>query len=89
MGADGYERGSGELGEDAERIAGTLKPGSTVIVWAGTDARPLLDCARALRLEEDGAGLIEVPDGANGRGLREVGCLPVAGPGLFGDGPGA
>jgi NADH-quinone oxidoreductase subunit G len=83
VGADGYERGSGELGEDAERIAGTLKPGSTVIVWAGTDARPLLDCARALRLEEDGAGLIEVPDGANGRGLREVGCLPVAGPGLL------
>jgi len=60
-----------------------LKPGSTVIVWAGTEARPLLDCARALRLEEDGAGLIEVPDGANGRGLREVGCLPVAGPGLL------
>ena len=84
LGAEGRERASGELGADAERIAGTLKPGSTVIVWAGADADPygLLDCARALGLDADGAGLIEVPDGANGRGLREVGCLPVAGPGL-------
>jgi NADH-quinone oxidoreductase subunit G len=55
-----------------------------VIVWAGADADALLDCARALGLQEDGAGLIEVPDGANGRGLREVGCIPVAGPGLAG-----
>jgi NADH-quinone oxidoreductase subunit G len=82
LGADGYERAPGELGADAERIAGALKPGSTVIVWAGGAADALLDCSRALRLDEDGAGLIEVPDGANGRGLQEVGCLPVAGPGL-------
>ena len=82
LGAAGYERARGELGADAERIAGALKPGSTVIVWAGPDARGLVGCARALRLEEYGAGLIEVPEGANGRGLREVGCLPVAGPGL-------
>ena len=66
----------GELGADAERIAGALKPGSTVIVWAGGGPGALLDCARALGLEEDGAGLLEVPDGANGRGLREVGCTP-------------
>ena len=30
----------------------------------------------------DGSGLLEVPDFANARGLREVGCLPDAGPGL-------
>ena len=30
----------------------------------------------------DGAGLLEVPEAANGRGLREVGCLPTAGPGF-------
>jgi NADH-quinone oxidoreductase subunit G len=28
------------------------------------------------------SGLIEVPSGANGRGLREVGCVPTLGPGL-------
>ncbi|MGH2926140.1 MAG: molybdopterin oxidoreductase family protein, partial [Solirubrobacterales bacterium] len=59
-----------------------LKPRSTVIVWAGDVAGEVVDCARVLGLDADGAGLIEVPDGANGRGLREVGCLPVAGPGL-------
>jgi NADH-quinone oxidoreductase subunit G len=82
LGVEGRQRAPGELGADAERIAGTLKPGSTVIVWAGSDPRALADCARALRLDADGAGLIEVPDAANGRGLREVGCLPIAGPGL-------
>ena len=30
----------------------------------------------------DGAGLLEIPRGTNGRGLREVGCLPNLGPGL-------
>jgi NADH-quinone oxidoreductase subunit G len=30
----------------------------------------------------EGAGLLEVPAGANGRGLRESGVLPNAGPGL-------
>jgi NADH-quinone oxidoreductase subunit G len=32
--------------------------------------------------EQDEGGLIEVPEAANGRGLREVGCLPDLGPGL-------
>ena len=76
-GAEGYERGSGELGADAERIAGVLRPGSTVIVWAGEPSQPLIDLARRLDCK-----LMEVPAGANGRGLREVGCTPVAGPGL-------
>jgi NADH-quinone oxidoreductase subunit G len=82
LGAEGHERAEDELGADAGRIAGALVPGSTVIVWAGKPSVALLDCARTLRLGEDGSGLIEVPDGANGRGLREVGCLPLAGPGL-------
>src|SRR4051794_35936590 len=82
LGAEGYERAPGETGADAERIAGALKPASTVIVHAGVDVRAIVDCARALGLDANGAGLIEVPEGANGRGLREVGCLPVAGPGL-------
>ncbi len=70
VGAEGHERASGELGADAERIAGVLKPDSTVIVWAGEAGRALVDCARMLK-----AKLLEVPDGANSRGLREVGCL--------------
>ena len=31
---------------------------------------------------KDGSGLLEVPELANARGLREAGCLPDAGPGL-------
>jgi NADH-quinone oxidoreductase subunit G len=76
-GAEGYERAGDELGADAERIAGVLRPGSAVIVWSGEPSHALLGLARTLD-----AKLLEVPDGANGRGLREVGCLPVAGPGL-------
>jgi NADH-quinone oxidoreductase subunit G len=82
LGVEGADRAPGEMGEDAERIAGILKPGSTVFVWGGSETHALADCARALGLDADGGGLIEVPDGANGRGLREVGCLPIAGPGF-------
>lgn len=43
----------------------------------------LLAVAQALDLAGTaGSGLLEVPAGANGRGLREVGLLPNAGPGL-------
>ena len=63
---------------------------SKVVVALGRADRPrgrarraLLDVAAALDLEAtDGAGLLEVPDFANARGLREAGCLPDAGPGL-------
>ena len=45
----------------------------------------LLALARKLNLQAtEGAGLIEIPTGTNGRGLREVGCLPNLGPGLGG-----
>jgi NADH-quinone oxidoreductase subunit G len=77
VGVEGYERGPGELGADAERIAGVLRPDTTVIVWGGQGDRALVDVARQL-----GAKLLEVPGGANGRGLGEVGCVPDAGPGL-------
>ncbi|HSC21230.1 MAG TPA: molybdopterin dinucleotide binding domain-containing protein, partial [Solirubrobacterales bacterium] len=41
------------------------------------------DVAATLGLaEQDGSGLLEIPDTANARGLREAGCLPDAGPGL-------
>jgi NADH-quinone oxidoreductase subunit G len=66
------------------------KAGSVVVVWgerigrAGEDAlRALLDLAGALDLAgKEASGLLEVPELANGRGLREAGCLPDAGPGL-------
>jgi NADH-quinone oxidoreductase subunit G len=63
-----------------------------VILWserltAGPDgtaaAEALLDLAETLSLADtDGAGLLEIPAGTNGRGLREAGALPNAGPGL-------
>jgi NADH-quinone oxidoreductase subunit G len=63
-----------------------------VIVWGErfTDApdaqervRALLKLASTLRLAEtEGAGLLEIPARANGRGLREVGALPNARAGL-------
>jgi NADH-quinone oxidoreductase subunit G len=56
-----------------------------VILWGeriGTDAlAQLLSIADLLGLSRDGAGLLEIPAGANGRGLREVGALPSSGPG--------
>ena len=68
---------------DSERLAGGLRPGKTVVVYGerlgrGEDAEAalgaLLRCAQELRAETAGAGLIGIPDGANARGLREVGC---------------
>ncbi len=64
--------------------------GKVVVIWGERIAREgdgaidaLLAVASALGIEAtDGAGLLEVPDFANARGLREAGCLPDAGPGL-------
>ncbi len=63
-----------------------------MVLWherltAGPDgaaaARALLDLAETLSLADiDGAGLLEIPAGTNGRGLREAGLLSNAGPGL-------
>jgi len=67
-------------------------PREVVILWgerltAGPNgaagAHSLLEIAAALGVAGvDGAGLLEIPAGANGRGLREAGVLPNAGPGL-------
>jgi NADH-quinone oxidoreductase subunit G len=72
---------------------------SIVVVWGerlgtgegGAGAlRALVDLALLAGLDGgDTSGLIEVPTGANGRGLREVGCLPNLGPGLRDTAPGA
>ncbi len=77
----------GHASEVAEVLRGAE---SVVIVWGERIAREgdaatgaLLDVTAALDLAaKDGSGLLEVPDVTNARGLREVGCLPDAGPGL-------
>ena len=64
--------------------------GRVVVIWGDRIAREgdsavsaLLDVASALELDsKEGSGLLEVPELANARGLREAGCLPDAGPGL-------
>ncbi|HEX4563478.1 MAG TPA: molybdopterin-dependent oxidoreductase, partial [Solirubrobacteraceae bacterium] len=76
-------RSAGELQQAGEEI---------VVLWGErlTDApdgheraRALLELASALGLAETGgAGLLEIPARANGRGLREAGVLPNARPGL-------
>jgi NADH-quinone oxidoreductase subunit G len=67
-------------------------PRDIVILWGeqltqglrgSNAARGLLNVAARLELAgREGAGLLEVPVAANGRGLREAGVLPDAGPGL-------
>ncbi len=74
--------------EEIAALAELLKSGGedVVIVWGerlGADALPgLLRLAEGLGLSgREGAGLLEVPAGGNGRGLREVGVVANAGPG--------
>jgi NADH-quinone oxidoreductase subunit G len=66
--------------------------GHVVVLWGerlshGARGRQAVDAllalARALGLSGvEGSGLIEVPAGSNGRGLREVGCVPNMRPGF-------
>jgi NADH-quinone oxidoreductase subunit G len=88
----GSSNGSGPVGPaDAVRATADVlrDAGDIVVIWgervgsapAALDA--LLALAGALGVEgREESGLIEVPAGTNGRGLREVGCLPTLEPGL-------
>jgi NADH-quinone oxidoreductase subunit G len=74
----------GELGA----LATLLKNGGedVVILWGERigerAAAVLLRIAGQLGIaEHDGAGLLQIPAGSNGRGLREAGAVPDAGPG--------
>jgi NADH-quinone oxidoreductase subunit G len=80
--------GGGDASEEIGALATLLSQGGedVVIVWGErlpADALPaVLRLADRLGLAgRDGAGLLEIPAGANGRGLREAGVLPNAGPG--------
>ncbi|MFL5834022.1 MAG: molybdopterin oxidoreductase family protein [Solirubrobacterales bacterium] len=74
----------------ATPVAETLRDaGKVVVIWGERIARDegaaeaLLDVAAATSMSAtEGAGLLEIPDTTNARGLREAGCLPDAGPGL-------
>jgi NADH-quinone oxidoreductase subunit G len=77
-------------GVDPEAIATAAAAlrgkGPIVVLWGervthgarGEQAtQALLALTRSLGLSnDDGAGMIEIPTGTNGRGLREVGCVP-------------
>ncbi|MEA2420700.1 MAG: NADH-quinone oxidoreductase subunit, partial [Thermoleophilaceae bacterium] len=76
---------------DAVRAAADVlrDAGDVVVIWGervgGAEAalEALLALAGALAIEaKEESGLIEVPAGTNGRGLREVGCVPTLEPGL-------
>ncbi len=83
---------------EVERLARLLRgeggeePREVVLLWGerltagprgAAGARALLAIADALGMASTtGAGLLEVPLASNGRGLREAGVLPNAGPGL-------
>ncbi len=80
--------GGGEADADARALADLLSGGGedVVIVWGErlqAAALPhLLAIADRLGLAgREGAGLLEIPVGSNGRGLREAGVLPGFGPG--------
>ena len=84
---------AGAREEDVTAAAGALRgKGPVVVLWSerlsyGDRGRQavaaLLALTRALELNAgDGGGMIGIPPGANGRGLREVGCLPNMGPGF-------
>src|SRR5262249_32582565 len=89
LGVDGYD-GDGPFEEEAAAIAESLRdaPDQTIIwgerLWRSPGAvEALLGIAHELEMHQRiGPGLLEVPEEANGRGLREVGCLPGAAPGL-------
>jgi NADH-quinone oxidoreductase subunit G len=74
----------------ASPVAETLREADKVVViWGERIAREdgaaeaLLEVASATGMASaQGAGLLEIPDTTNARGLREAGCLPDAGPGL-------
>ncbi|MEX2196564.1 MAG: NADH-quinone oxidoreductase subunit NuoG [Thermoleophilaceae bacterium] len=85
-------RAGADAGAIREAAALLRDAGPVVVIWSerishgerGSQAlAALLSLARGLGLAgTPGAGLLEIPAGTNGRGLREVGCLPSLGPGL-------
>ncbi len=86
---DAAAQAAGIAMDDLHALAGALRDaGREIVILYGDrvldgDPGALLALADALGLaEQDGGGLLGVPAAANGRGLREAGVTPNAGPGL-------
>ncbi|MFZ0088699.1 MAG: NADH-quinone oxidoreductase subunit NuoG [Solirubrobacteraceae bacterium] len=79
--------GAADVSEETAALAALLRDGGeeVVIVFGehiGAGAGALLRIAASLGIAEHaGAGLLCLPSAANGRGLREAGAVPDAGPG--------
>ena len=88
--AQAAAQAAGTTAEEVAALASMLREaGEEVVVLYGErlldddGGQALLELADALALAtHGGAGLIGIPDAANGRGLREAGVLPNGGPGL-------
>jgi NADH-quinone oxidoreductase subunit G len=88
-GADDLDRAAAAAGTTADAVRDFARAltaaGREVVIVFGErigDAAPVLRLAEALGLADvSGGGLLEVPAGTNGRGLREAGCVPGSGPG--------
>jgi NADH-quinone oxidoreductase subunit G len=85
--------GSDPAGAAVRAAADVLRDaGDVVVLWGervasgergGEAIEALLALAGATGLaDREESGMIEIPSRANGRGLREVGCLPNLGPGF-------
>ncbi|MEY2457688.1 MAG: NADH-quinone oxidoreductase subunit [Acidimicrobiaceae bacterium] len=78
---------AGSTAEAVQAIAALLSGEDVVILYGERllsgergdyAARALLNVAgKAFARGHEGAGLLEIPAGTNGRGLREVGCVPA------------
>jgi NADH-quinone oxidoreductase subunit G len=91
---DELAQAAGSTAHEVGAVADLLRDAGedVVIVWGerlthgargAHAARALLNVAgRIVPGDHLGAGLLEVPSTSNGRGMREVGFLPTAGPGL-------
>ena len=86
---EGALDGATDVGEDIAGLATLLRDGGEdVVILFGerigaAAAAALIRIARRLGLAgREGAGLLALPAGANGRGLREAGAVPDAGPGF-------
>ena len=77
-------RGAAPAGGSLRDFAESLRAAGEeiVIVVSERSAPAALELAEALGLADvGGAGILEIPAGTNGRGLREAGCVPGSGPG--------
>ncbi|HEY1833259.1 MAG TPA: NADH-quinone oxidoreductase subunit NuoG [Solirubrobacteraceae bacterium] len=92
---------AGSDAEQVKAVAALLRGGGgeareIVVLWgerltaspnADAGAQALLELADGFGMRSiEGAGLLEIPASSNGRGLREAGALPNAGPG-YADSP--